>query len=380
MSAVNERTYAKLVELARNNFNVLLTGSHGVGKTTLCKRIQKDLAIQHVKYYSAATLDPWVDVVGVPVPKSRAGDFERLRFLLSVSRAVAERWVVSNWNSTPEDAAVILDYVAARSDDSDVLRFCRPEDFIDAEWVIFDEINRSHSKVQNALLEMIQFRTINGQPLPNLKMAWALQNPPGGAYQVTELDPAMIDRFHARVTLTAQPSAKYYFDTCMIPMDTATALVDWWTRDLKDDDRAFVTPRTLEAIGLLISRGVDWKFALGDGLGVHVGALENRIGGCAGLTKYERIDFPTMALDLPKYEQLAATDSDFAIHVVRQAQRSWGSTNYKVASVLLKLPSEYMMKLLTDVAWTYKMKTNYKDDMSAEAMELFGRVSKACSV
>jgi GTPase SAR1 family protein len=332
MSAVNDKTYAKLVELARNHFNVLLTGTHGVGKTTLCKRIQRDLGIEHVKYYSAATLDPWVDVVGIPVP------------------------------------------------DGDSLRFYRPSDLNEAEWVIFDEINRSHTKVQNALLEMVQFRTINGQPLPNLKMVWAMQNPPSSIYQVTELDPAMVDRFHARVTLTAQPSAAYYMTTCVIPMDTATALVDWWTKDLKDEDHELVTPRTLESIGHLISKSVDWKFALGEGLGVPMSALENRIDGCAGLTQYERIDFPTMALSLDKYRTLASTDSDFAVHVVRQAQKSWGATNFKVATILLALPSEYLTKLLTDAAWTYKMKTNFKGDATASTPDaiLYNRVLKAC--
>jgi GTPase SAR1 family protein len=331
MSAINERTYARLLDLARNSFNVLLTGTHGVGKTTLCKRIQRELGITNTKYYSAATLDPWVDLVGIPIP------------------------------------------------DGDGIKFCRPTDLLDAEWVIFDEINRSHSKVQNALLEMVQFRSINGTPLPKLKMVWAMQNPPGGVYQVTELDPAMVDRFHARITLTAHPSPQYYMSACAIPLDAATALVDWWNKDLKDTDHALVTPRTLENVGLLLSKSLDWKFALGDALGVHVGALENRLAGAPGLTKYERIDFPTMTLDLPKYEELAEADPDFAVHVVRQAQKSWGSTNYKVASVLLRLPSEYLNKLLLDAVWAFKMKQNFKDENgTTQAMrDLYEKVKKA---
>jgi GTPase SAR1 family protein len=334
MSAINERTYGKLLDLARNNLNVLLTGTHGVGKTTLCRRIQRDLGLQHVKYYSASTLDPWVDLVGVPVP------------------------------------------------DGESIRFCRPADLRQAEWIIFDEINRSHAKVQNALFELIQFRSINGVPVPDLKMVWAMQNPPGGLYQVTELDPALVDRFHARVTLDASPNPSYYTSACAIDTATAQALVDWWNKDLKDDSKAMVTPRTLEAIGLLIGKGLDWEFALGSNLGVPTSPLVHRLGGCPGLTQYERIDFPTMTLELAKYEQLAQTDADFAVHVVRQAQKSWGTTNYKVAPILLALPAEYLTKLMTDAAWVQKMKANFKDEVASTeaAKTLYAKVCKASGV
>jgi len=48
-----------------NNLNVLFRGKHGVGKTAVVKDVFERHQLKF-KYYSAATLDPWTDLVGVP--------------------------------------------------------------------------------------------------------------------------------------------------------------------------------------------------------------------------------------------------------------------------------------------------------------------------
>jgi MoxR-like ATPase len=159
------------------SLNVLLIGTHGVGKTQLvCGEVRRQKL--SFKYYSAATLDPWSDLVGIPIPVEASGT-----------------------NGNP-----------ARH-----LEFIRPADLDAAEMVFFDELNRSHPKVQNAVLEMIQFRTINGSPLKRLRMVWAAINPPGDVYAVNELDPALLDRFQMFVQVNAAPSAEYYRDDAGIP-------------------------------------------------------------------------------------------------------------------------------------------------------------------
>ena len=49
----------------KNNVNVLMTGRHGVGKTAVILQAFERAHLRY-KYFSAATLDPWVDLVGVP--------------------------------------------------------------------------------------------------------------------------------------------------------------------------------------------------------------------------------------------------------------------------------------------------------------------------
>jgi hypothetical protein len=232
MPLVNESTVEKLVELAKKYKNVLLTGGGGVGKTTICSYIKKLLKLK-TKYYSCSTLDPWADVTGIPIP------------------------------------------------DGDFLKYCRPKEMQDAEWIIFDELPRSHQKVQDAVLELIQFKSINGVKLPNLKMVWGMRNPAGGIYHNPELDPVLIDRFHSRITLIANPSIDYYVNKKHIPKEVATALVEWWKTDLKKEDRELITPRTLEHLGGLIRDGLDWQFSLGDSLNVPLLGLTTRLQGFA---------------------------------------------------------------------------------------------------
>ena len=46
-------------------YNVLFRGRHGIGKTAIIKDVFESAGIKW-KYWSAATMDPWVDFIGVP--------------------------------------------------------------------------------------------------------------------------------------------------------------------------------------------------------------------------------------------------------------------------------------------------------------------------
>lgn len=180
----------------KHGFNVLFESLHGVGKTSIIY----DLAERHglkVAYFSCSTLDPYTDLVGVPIP----------------------------------------------SEDRSELLMVRPRAVDEAQIIMFDELNRADTKVRNAVLEIIQNRSINGEDLPNLRCCWAAINPTDG-YDTQELDPALIDRFDVFKSLAPQPSVEYMVGEGILE-DLAKAAVDWWNDHDHDRRETYVSPRRL---------------------------------------------------------------------------------------------------------------------------------------
>ena len=174
----------KLDLYVKKNFNVLFEGERGVGKTSVIySTFQK--AGMRVKYFSAPTMDPWTDLVGVPT-------------------------------------------TVTRSDGKEVLRLVPPEDFADDKYdVIFiDELNRAPKKVMNALMELIQFKTINGKPY-NIKMIWAAINPhtEDEDYHVEPLDPAVRDRFQIQIKVPYKVDVEFFTKNYGIVGET---FCSWW--------------------------------------------------------------------------------------------------------------------------------------------------------
>lgn len=185
----------------KNNLNVLLIGPHGVGKTARVKATFERANLKY-RYFSAATMDPWVDFVGIP-------------------------------KEVKDDKGSYLELVLPKD-----LR----DDSIEA--LFFDEFNRSHKKVRNAVMELIQFKSINGRKFNNLKVVWAAINPDDEEeYQVEALDPAQKGRFQVKFNVPSEPSKIYFaekFDGA-----TAKAAISWW-EELPPDIRKLVDPRSLD--------------------------------------------------------------------------------------------------------------------------------------
>lgn len=188
------------------DYNVLLIGPHGTGKTESILQIVKEKGLKF-KYFSCAVLDPWTDLTGVPFPKDIAGEDRR------------------------------------------ELEMVRPRSINEAEFIFFDELNRADAKTMNAVLEIIQFKSINGEPLPNLRCCWAAINPPGEDYAVEDMDPALLDRFHVSHRVDAKPSVQYMSEK--FPVEIARALKSWWDGHDKarEDSESYVSPRRLVYIG-----------------------------------------------------------------------------------------------------------------------------------
>jgi len=205
----------------QNNYNVLFTGKHGVGKTARIIDAFNRNNIKY-KYFSASTLDPWVDFVGVP--KEVKGE---------------------NGNS-------YLDLIRPKSFSED-----------EVEAIFLDEYNRSFPKVRNATMELIQFKSINGKKFKNLRFIWAAINPEneeGDAtnpiYDVEKLDPAQKDRFEIQVNVPYKADISYFCSK--YGDDIGKTAVNWWN-DLSDVEKNEISPRRLDFGLNVYSKGGDLR-------------------------------------------------------------------------------------------------------------------------
>ncbi len=186
-----------------NDLNVLFSGRHGVGKSSIIKDVMDEEGINW-KYFSAATMDPWVDFIGIPREKSDG--------------------------------------------DTSYLELVRPRGFAedDVEALVIDEFNRSHKKVRNAVMELIQFKSINGHRFENLRVVWAIINPAADSdfkYDVQPLDPAQRDRFQVHVEIPYRINREYFAEK--FGASTAAAAAEWW-EGLSDRTKQKVSPRRLD--------------------------------------------------------------------------------------------------------------------------------------
>jgi hypothetical protein len=127
-----------------------------------------------------------------------------------------------------------------------VLKLIRQEHLEDEsiEVIFLDEYNRAPKKMKNAVMELIQFKSVNGKKFPNLKAVWASINPDdsSGTYDVEPLDPAQYDRFHVHLKVDYRPCPVYLENKYGSRM--AAAALEWWgalTATMKDT----VSPRRL---------------------------------------------------------------------------------------------------------------------------------------
>ncbi len=196
------------------------TGKHGTGKTARVIDAFNRNKLKW-KYFSASTLDPWVDFVGVPKEVTDA-----------------------NGNT-------FLDLV-------------RPKDFAadDVEAIMIDEYNRGAKKIKNAVMELIQFKSINGKKFKNLRVVWAAINPDEDetfSYDVEKMDPAQLDRFHIQLDVPYQPELDYFVEK--YGNDVGSGACSWWNQQ-EDKIKNLVSPRRLDYAVSIYHQGGDLKDVL----------------------------------------------------------------------------------------------------------------------
>jgi hypothetical protein len=179
----------------------MLIGRHGVGKTEMVKQAFESSGLNWL-YFSASTMDPWIDLVGVP-------------------------------RKVDDDGG------------SPYIELVRPKAFRDdvVEAIFLDEYNRAPTKVRNATMELIQFRSINGHKFNKLKMVWIAINPNDGEYDTDGMDPAQEDRFPIKLEVPFKPDKEYFAGK--YGAHQANAAVMWWEA-LKSDMQKLISPRRLD--------------------------------------------------------------------------------------------------------------------------------------
>lgn len=225
-------TKAKLQQWIDADLNVLLIGKKGTGKTERTINIFTENFGRKWAFFNGSTTDPWTDLIGIP--------------------AIRE------------------------SDGEEFIRYVRPEQVPDdIEGFYIDEINRAKMAVRNALLEVIQFKSINGRKFKKLRVVWSSINPDKEeienedeviSYDVEELDPAMWDRFHIWFRVTSEPDENFFKTKYN---NLGINLVSWWNQQPKVA-KNIISPRRLEYLALLHNKGVDIADALPDCANIEI--------------------------------------------------------------------------------------------------------------
>jgi hypothetical protein len=205
---------------------VLVIGESGVGKTTMIEEAAETMNLK-VAYFNAPTMDPYLNLVGIPnVRRDKEG------------RACLE--------------------------------FVRKHDLEHVDMIFLDEINRVSHATQNQLFELVHARTINGVPFRRLRSVWAAINPPRDdiTRAVQELESALGGRFDAIVTVEAAPKIKHYIGPGrkgQIGASVAKTCLRWWYKEILNKEREgkggqpvwlqdIVTPRVLYYIMRKVQR------------------------------------------------------------------------------------------------------------------------------
>ena len=249
-----EITSDKILFWLNNRWNVMLKGRHGVGKTAVIleafRSEESGMAEDEWMYFSGATLDPWVDFIGVPKE-------------------------VENPDRPGETC---LDLVRPRAMANERLKA-----------LFIDEYNRSPKKIRNAIMELIQFKSINGKKYPNLKSVIVAVNPDEEEddeliYDVEPTDPAQLDRFHIQVEFPYKPVRSYFIGK--YGTDYTDAAINWWN-GLTEEAKLQVSPRRLDyALEVFDSQG-DLRDVLPESTNVQ--KLKKDLGATPAIEKMRRM-------------------------------------------------------------------------------------------
>ncbi|EKP0310245.1 TPA: ATP-binding protein [Aeromonas veronii] len=208
---VDTSLFKKMDFWSSKNYNILIKGVHGIGKTLGVINYLEAKGINY-KYFSCSTLNPWLHFIGVPEKR------------------------------TGEDGKDYIDFILPKGFDDQV------------EVIILDEYNRCKDKnIKNATMELLQFRSINGRKFEKLRYIIACVNPdfddddkPDDLdYDVEPIDPAQLDRFQIQFEMPYMVNTSYFIHA--YGKEYGLRACKWW-KALSNELKLLITPRRLDYV------------------------------------------------------------------------------------------------------------------------------------
>jgi len=362
MSKISKSVISRLKDLAEKGINVLLTGAHGVGKTSIFYDLCEQLGLKGA-YINVPSSDYFVDWLGIPHPETEPETIRTLRWFLSqqggesVAVSYAKDYLGMSDHSALE-AISFLGHTTAKVG----LQFLRPKRLSGVQFVFFDEINReADPRFLDSCMEMVQFRRVNGQELPDLKLVWAAQNPPNDVYRVKELDIPLVDKFGAHIYLEGNPDYAWYCNQGYDP-HTAASVISWYESDLNKSQKSQVSPRCLENLMRLADAKIDVEFALLATMQLPAHRLKEKLARASSAHAFANLDLATISSDPLRFIEQAKSNLDFCAYYtdLLREESSTSIACLKTIAVFMAMPFEFQSKCFTDVVWVDRLQSTVR--------------------
>lgn len=318
----------------------------------LCERLGMTGA-----YINVPSCDYFVDWLGIPAPDEEPEHIRTIRwFMQRGGESLAASYAQASMGLDAITATQTVQFVHSQVEQHN-LNFLRPKRLNGVNFIFFDEINReADPRFVDSCMELVQFRTINGQPVPSLKLVWAAQNPPGTIYKVKPLDIPLIDKFGAHIAVEGKPDYDWYVSKGYDP-HTVASVISWFDSDLNNDQKKLISPRCIENLIRLVDAGIDPNFGLLEMMQVPSHMLTAKLARCSTSHRFASLDLPTIAAQPLPHIECAKSDIDFCAFysdLIRQVVIRPVAV-LKTIPVFMAMPYEFQSKCLTDADWVLRM-------------------------
>lgn len=156
---------AKIIDLTPHNQAIMLVGIHGIGKSEFIKKHFEDKGYAVIMLFLGQMADAG-DLIGLPDRSTVTFKYGDKEVQQKITEFCPPKW----WPCSEKTKLVIF----------------------------LDEFNRGKQEVYQCIMDMTLNRQLNGLKLPDHTRIIAAINPLDDkyGYQVTEIDPALLDRFN----------------------------------------------------------------------------------------------------------------------------------------------------------------------------------------